>query len=220
MLKNNKIIIIGAGGHAKVVYSIAKKNNYNIVGFYDDINMNLSSFMGYPVFHSIEELYNYNKDGVEFIVAIGDNFTRMKIVEMIEEHLSCKFISLIDPSAIVFENVKIGEGSVIMPGAIINIDTTIGNHCIINTGAQLDHDCIMNDFSSLAPGSICGGNVCIGKLSAVCLGAKVVERCKIDDCSILGANSLLLEDLGPNCLAYGTPAKVKESGIQKRKYLR
>jgi sugar O-acyltransferase (sialic acid O-acetyltransferase NeuD family) len=218
--KMKKLIIIGTGGHAKVVFSIAHKLGYEVIGFFDDINIDKKTFMDRMVIHKWEELFDQYAGNIKIVVAVGNNFNRQKLVEKIQINSNFSFVSLIDPETIISHDVQIGKGSVIMPGSIINIGTQIGDHCIINTGAQLDHGCFMDNFSSLGPGSICGGDVHIGRYSAVCLGAKVIEKVVVGHNSILGANSLLLKNLESNSLAYGSPAKVVESEINDRNYLK
>ena len=95
-----------------------------------------------------------------------------------------------------------------MPGAVLGPDTRVGEHCIVNTGATLDHDGVLEDFSSLAPGVSAGGNVSIGELTAVAIGAVIVHRIRIGKNCVIGAGSTVLADIPALSIAYGTPARV------------
>ena len=100
-----------------------------------------------------------------------------------------------------------GCGTVVMAGAVINAQCKIGNFCIVNTRASLDHDCVMEDYASVAPGVTIGGSVAIGELSAICIGAVVAHRVRVGRDTVVGAGSTVLKDLGDGVLAYGTPAR-------------
>ena len=143
------------------------------------------------------------------IIAIGDNWIRMNIYhKIISFSKDFKFISAIHPRAILGKNIYIGEGTVIMPGVIINSDASVGKFCIINTNSSLGHDGIMEDFSSMAPGVTTGGNVTIGKCASVSLGACIIHNIKIGEYSLIGSGSLIVEDVENLKLVYGLPGKV------------
>ena len=103
-----------------------------------------------------------------------------------------------------------------MGGAVINSNTTIGEHCIVNTNSSIDHDCKMEVFSSLAPGVTTGGNVYIGEYSAISLGAKIIHNVVIGKHTVVGAGSTVLKNLPDNCVAYNTPAKIVRNRIAGR----
>jgi acetyltransferase-like isoleucine patch superfamily enzyme len=94
-----------------------------------------------------------------------------------------------------------------MPNAVIGPNTKVGKFCLINTQASIDHDCVMLDYSSLAPSSVTGGTVQIGIRSALSIGATIKHGLKIGNDCVVGANSYLNKDLPNNQVAYGTPAK-------------
>ena len=154
------------------------------------------------------------------IVAIGDNWIRAKVVDKVLNNFpDFNFIKAIHPSASLSGNVSVGIGSVVMGGAVINSNTTIGEHCIVNTNSSIDHDCKMEVFSSLAPGVTTGGNVYIGEYSAISLGAKIIHNVVIGKHTVVGAGSTVLKNLPDNCVAYNTPAKIVRNRIAGEKYL-
>lgn len=206
------IIIFGASGHGSVVLDcIEKEGKYNIVGFLDSFKKKGSRHNGYSILGSAYDLPSlidkYNLIGG--VVAVGDNWLRNTLAKKITKIApDFTFISSIHPNTVIGNNVSIGVGVVIMPGVIINSNSTIGNHCILNTFSSLDHDGKMNDFSSLAPGVRVGGNFELGSYSAICLGAQIIENITIGKHTVVGAGALVLKNIDSNIMAYGSPAKI------------
>ena len=210
------IVIIGASGHSKVIIDILEKLGiWNIIGYIDSFKKD-SSFFGYPILGTENELLNITREFniVGGLIAIGDNLTRFKMVSKIENICpKFKFISAIHPNAILGKAVVIGKGSVIMAGAIVNPDSKIGSHSIINTSSIIEHDSNIGDFSTISPNVAMGGNVNIGNFSTIGIGATLKHGITIEDDVIIGAKSLVLNNIKKNNLAYGIPVKI----IRKRK---
>ena len=155
------------------------------------------------------------------IVAVGDNWSRKQFTDRILSiYPKFTFISVVHPSAIIGKDVSIGQGSVILPGTILNANAIVGEHCILNTKSSLDHDSKMGNYSSLAPGAFTGGNVVIGEGTAVCLGAKIIECVTIGDYSVIGSNSLVLKDVPDYSVAYGTPIQIIRQRTPWEPYLK
>lgn len=211
------IVIFGTGGHAKVVSDIiAKQKLYNLKAFVS-LNSSLSEFMGLP-HHNQNQL---NKLDFNLgIVAIGDNFIRKQVVELI---LSIKpdfsFVTAIHPSAQVGVECAIAPGAVVMANAVINPGTKIGQHCIINTGALVDHDVTVEDFASIAPGCTLGGNVKVGSFSAISLGASIIHGINIGEHAVVGAGSVVVKNIDAYSLSYGNPCKLVRQRKAGEKYL-
>ncbi len=211
MSKKPNIIIIGASGHAKVVIDIIERENkYTIIGLIDSFITKDNHVFQYKILGTetdIPKLIDEFKIGAA-IIAIGNNLIRKKMYESIKKIIpKLKFINAIHPNAIIGKNVTIERGSVIMPGAIINCDSVIGEFCIINTKASLGHEGQMKEYSSLAPNVTTGGNVKIGKCTAICLGANIKQNINIGEYSIVGAGSLVLQNVDNYKLVYGVPSK-------------
>lgn len=165
-----ELIIIGMGGHSKVVTDIAKINGYKILGYLDDneqIGADHKLYLG-----RVETLPRLIGNGVSFVVAIGNNLVRKTIVERYEE-LNLDYVKLIHPAAIIGSKVELLSGSVVMPGAIINADARIGRHVIVNTGAIIDHDCRVGDFVHIAQGAVLAGGVMVESCGHVEVGVRV-----------------------------------------------
>jgi len=164
------LIIIGIGGHSKVVTDIARLNGYKILGYLDD---NESVGEGQDLYLGrIDTLPRWARDGVSFIIAIGNNRVRKAIVERYEG-LNLDYVRLVHPAAIIGSKVEILSGTVVMPGAIINADAKIGEHVIVNTAAVIDHDCMVGDFVHIAQGAVLAGGVTVGSCGHVEVGVRV-----------------------------------------------
>ena len=189
--------LYGAGGHAKVIIDILKSQGKVISGLIDD-NELITEFFGFNVLHK----YNYNL--LPLIITIGNNKSRKEISEKLT---NTNFEKAVHSSAIISDDAKIEEGSVVMHGSIIQTGSVIGKHCIINTGASVDHDCIIGDFSHIAPHATLCGNVTIGEGCWIGAGATIISGVTIGKWSVVGAGSVVLRNLPDNIMAVGVPCK-------------
>jgi sugar O-acyltransferase (sialic acid O-acetyltransferase NeuD family) len=217
------VLIFGASGHGSVVLDcLERSKEYRPVGFVDSNILKGTKKFGYEVLGTENELpilmERFNIEGG--IVAVGDNWSRRQFVtKIVSISPRLPFITAIHPSAILGKNAEVGKGSAILPGVIVNANSVIGDHCILNTRASLDHDSIMYNFTSLAPGVCTGGNVILGEGSAICLGARIIENISIGHYSVIGSNSLVLKDIPSKVLAYGNPARVIRKRMEWEPYL-
>ncbi len=202
-----KVVIIGAGGHAKVIADIVKKSGDELVGFLDDNE----SIQGSIVCDDKQVLGTTNEEFVSkyidcfFIIGIGSNNVR-KVIS--ERYHNLKWYIAIHPSAVIANDVVIGEGSVIMAGAVINSGTMIGKHCIINTCSSLDHDNVLGDYVHISIGAHLAGTVMIGECTWICSGATVINNITINKNNIIGAGAVVINDINDiNGTYVGIPAK-------------
>lgn len=201
----NKLVIIGAGGHGKVIADIALKNaKYDNVCFLDDNNA--SSCLGLPVVGKIKDFEKFI-DSSEIFVAIGDNQKRSQLIEELLEK-NAKIPVLIHSDAVVGSQVELGDGTAIMAGAVVNPCTKIGKGVILNTCSSIDHDCFVGDYSHIAVGVHVAGSVNLGK--SVCLGAGVTVKNNVNICAdcFIGAGAVVIEDLKTPGTYVGVPAKL------------
>ena len=206
------IVIFGASGHGSVILdAIESAGIYQVVGFIDSYKEVGSKRNGYEVIGRKEDLptliEKFNILGG--IVAVGDNWLRRNLVHRILQIIpNFNFVTVIHPTVVLGKDVSIGKGTVIMARAVVNSNSRIHQHCIINTGSILEHDGELADYSSLAPRVSTGGHFRLGYCSAVSLGANVIENITIDQHTVVGAGSLVMDDLPSRVLAYGSPARV------------
>ncbi|MCS7254555.1 MAG: acetyltransferase [Armatimonadetes bacterium] len=198
-----KVIVIGAGGHAKVVISTLQAMGIKVDAVVDkDEKKKGSKILGVPVIGSPNLLYGM--DDVKAIIAIGSNQIRKHIAS---EFQNVEWLTLIHPRAYVHESVKIGEGSVIFAGAIVQPFACIGSHVIINTGATVDHDCEIGNYAHVAPGSHLAGGVKVGEGAFIGIGAVAIPNVHIGDWAIIGAGAVVTADIPSFATAVGVPAK-------------
>ncbi|MCP4139323.1 MAG: acetyltransferase [Chloroflexi bacterium] len=217
------ILILGAGGHAKVIVDIIElEAKYNVVGILDQDPKIIEPILGYPLLGKEENLPKLIKEYAikGIIIAIGDNFIRSRAAARIKENYpELSFPSAVHPKTIIARDVKIGEGTVIMAGVSVNAGSVLGDFCILNTNSILDHDSSLGNFSSLAPGVTVGGDCQIGNHSAVGIGATLLHGIKIGEHSVIGAASLVNKSIPPYTVAYGLPAKEIRKRKKGEKYL-
>ncbi|MCR0204570.1 acetyltransferase [[Clostridium] innocuum] len=198
-----ELIIIGIGGHGKVIADIAYSNGYKVVLFLDDIK---KSFDNHQVVGTIKDIDKFNSDNYEFIVAIGKN----KIRKIIQKELITKgfnITTLIHPSVVISPSVKIGKGTVVMANCVINAGTLIGEGCIINTASTIDHDCIVHDFVHISPGVHIAGTVEIRERTWIGIGSSIKNNIKICEDCIFGAGSVVIKDIFNSGTYVGVPVK-------------
>ncbi|MBC2837734.1 acetyltransferase [Robiginitalea sp. SC105] len=208
----NNILIFGASGHGSVVLDIIEsQGQYKPIGFLDTYKRKGPKKNGYEILGNTKDLpYLIEKFNIYGgIVAIGDNWIRQAMVNRIKKVIpEFRFVSAVHPTANIGKDVRIGNGSVIMPGVIVNANSVIGRHCILNTLSSLGHDGQMADFSSLAPRVGVGGNFQLGYCSAISIGTNVIENVSIEMHTVVGAGSLVINDIPGYKVAYGSPAKI------------
>lgn len=193
----NTVYIIGASGHGKVVADIARLNGYKNIFFLDD-DKEKKICGKYSVIGT-----SYDVDDGDVIVAIGNARFRRKISERYAE----KLITLIHPDAVIADDVKIGNGSVVMAGTVINPGTVIGDGCIINTGATVDHDNEIGSYCHISVGSHLAGTVHIGYETWIGAGAVVSNNVNICSCCMIGAGAVVIKDIDVPGTYVGVPAK-------------
>ncbi len=206
-----KIVIWGASGHAMVVADIVKLiDSYELVGFLDDINPERRSslFCGFPIFGGKEQLDDLKRIGVSHILfGFGNCEARLKLTELVRAR-GFNLATAIHPQAIIGGNVSIGEGTVIVAGAVVNTGANIGENVIINTLASVDHECVVEDGVHICPGVHLAGRVIVGRASWLSIGVIVMDRIRIGAVTIIGAGAVVVKDIPDGVLALGVPAKV------------
>lgn len=196
--KQNKLIIIGASGHGKVVADIAKLNGYTDIVFLDD-NDEVKECGGYPVVGNS----NHVPEG-EIFVAVGNARIRKMLMERYADRVQPV---LIHPNAVIAEDVKIGAGTVVMAGAVVNPGAIIGKGAIINTCSSVDHDCTISDYVHISVGSHLSGTVNVGEVTWIGAGATVSNNVNICGKCMVGAGAVVIKDINEEGTYVGVPAR-------------
>ncbi|MDZ5711310.1 acetyltransferase [Jeotgalibacillus haloalkalitolerans] len=201
----NKLLIIGASGHGKVVADIAlEMGKWEKVAFLDD-NPAVTSCLGLDVVGTSEDFKKFIDD-YDFFVAIGDNDIRKKVYQKLES-LSASIPVLIHPGAVVGREVLIECGTVLMAGVIVNCNTRIGKGCILNTGSTVDHDNLIGDFVHVSPGVHLAGTVIVGSGSWLGVGSVIKNNVSICEGIMIGAGAVVVNDIITAGVYVGVPVR-------------
>jgi sugar O-acyltransferase (sialic acid O-acetyltransferase NeuD family) len=202
-----RVVVWGAGGHAKVAGEILQLNGFEIAAFIDDENpaREGETFCGTKIFCGADGLFVRGLR--KAFIAIGDNFARAQKAQFAEAK-GFELISAVHPRAVVAHDVQIGRGSIVMAGAVINPGVTLGANVIVNTLAGVDHDCRIGDSVHICPGAQLAGTVTVGHLTWVGIGATIIDHVTIAQEVIVGAGSVVIDNVQPNVVVAGAPARV------------
>lgn len=202
--------VIGAGGHAKVVVDTARSTGrFEVVGLLDDNEDRWGrQFLGARVRGAASrELASRLGIGLA-VIAIGSNRARAEVAQRLDGLVA--WASLVHPTAHLAPGVRIGEGTVVFAGAIVQPSSVIGHHAILNTACSIDHDNSIGDFVHIAPGVRLAGNVRVQEGALMGIGSSVVPGCAIGAWATIGAGGVVVHDIPPGVTAKGVPAKLSE----------
>jgi len=197
----DKILLIGAGGHARSCIDVIETvGHLEIAGLVEkDKNVDGSN-LGYQIIGTDSDLENLRKDYNYALVTVGQIKSpeiRIKLFKLLKE-LDFTIPAIISPNAYVSNHAQLGEGSIIMHGAIVNANVTIGLNCIINTKSLIEHDAVIGDHCHIATGSIINGEVSVGVESFIGSGTITRQSISIGNNCIIGAGSIIKNDIKPN----------------------
>lgn len=204
------LYIIGAGGFGReVAWTVERINSikptWNLKGFIDDNETLWGSTEGeYHVFGGCE--YLSALEDVYAVCAVGSSNVRKKIIEKLKD-TSVKFATLVDPSVLYSNSVKIGEGAIVCAGTIITVDVNIGDHVIVNLDCTIGHDAVIDDFVTIYPSVNVSGNVLIGECSELGTGTQIIQGKKVISNTIIGAGAIVVKDCLESGTYVGSPAK-------------
>ncbi|HEY2480741.1 MAG TPA: acetyltransferase [Caulobacteraceae bacterium] len=200
------VVILGAGGHAKVVIELLRAQGRAIAGL-TDADSAPRSVLGVPVVGDDTALAGLRDRGVRHaFVAIGDNAARQAAGARATD-LGFILVNAVSPTASVSASARLGHGVAVMAGAVINADAVIGDLAIVNSGAIVDHDCHLERCCHVGPGAVLAGGVRLGAGALIGVGASVTPGCSIGARTIVGAGACVVADLGADVTAIGVPAR-------------
>lgn len=197
-----RLNIIGASGHAKVVADIAVKCGYTDIVFWEN-DETIKECAGFPVC-----LESTGVTEGDVFAAVGNATIRKRIMERYKDRIQP---TLIHPSAVIADRVKIGSGSVVMAGSVVNPDSVIGKGVILNTGCSVDHDCAVEDFSHISVGAHLCGSVRIGEGTWIGAGSIIINNISICSGCIIGAGAVVIKDINEPGTYVGVPAKKEDN---------
>lgn len=207
-----RVVVLGAGGHAKVVIATLQSAGWAVVAVLDDDPGRAGGgVLGVEVAGTVGDLAAW--EGVAAITAVGDGRARQRLVARVEaERPGVVWASAVHPAAVVHPGVRLGPGSVIFAGAVVQPDSAVGAHAIVNTGASIDHDGRLGDFVHVAPGARLAGGVEVGEGALLGIGCQVLPGRRIGAWALVGAGATVVDDVAAGWTVVGTPARRRAPG--------
>jgi len=203
----NSLLILGAGGHGKVVADTAAAGQWEKVAFLDDRHPSLKTVLDWPVLGSIKDAEQFLQEYDGFCVAIGNNNLRTKLLKLyLDQGFSAP--CLVHPTAYISPSAALSPGCVVFAQGVVNPGTHVGAGSIINTGASVDHDCALGEGVHLCPGVRLAGEVSVGQQTTLGTSVAVIPQINIGSHVIIGAGSVVVTDIPNHSTAVGVPAKV------------
>ena len=204
------LLIIGSGGHARIVSEVALLSKYHVKGIIDlEFKKEKKETINFiPVIGNLEKLNTFEKSKIDLFLAIGDCKNRKKYYNILKKK-GYNFINLFHPTSIISKTASIGNGVLINSGSIINSNATIKDNVIINTGSIIEHEVIISNHCHCGPGSIVSGRVTIEDTVFIGAGAKIINNIKISSNSVIGAGSVIIDNVPKNSVVVGIPGKIK-----------
>ena len=198
-----KIYVIGAGGHAKVAVCAAQLSGKEVVAIFDDATeKHGSAICGVPVVGNIGSILK--SPPLPTLIAIGENRLRLQLATELDLH----WATVIHPNAFVDNSVKIGVGSLVLAGAVVQVDAILEDHVIVNDNATVEHDCLVGSGAHVSCNACLTGGVSIGRGTMVGVGASILPGVRVGDAAVVGAGAVVVENLENQVTAVGVPAKV------------
>jgi sugar O-acyltransferase (sialic acid O-acetyltransferase NeuD family) len=205
-----RIIVYGAGGHGRVVLDALVSAGFGdqVLGFVDDGLVVGERRDGFPVLGG--EAFLRDAGGLRVALGIGDNRARARRLQLcLEEGLEP--MTALHPRAIIATSARIGAGSLVCAGAVLNPGATLGQGAIVNTAAVIEHDCTLGSFVHVSPNATLGGAVQLGDYVHLGLAACVLPGVTVGEGSVIGAGAVVTRSIPSRAVAYGVPARVQRT---------
>jgi sugar O-acyltransferase (sialic acid O-acetyltransferase NeuD family) len=197
----DEIILVGAGGHARSCIDVIElSGQYKIAGLVEKDEINRKENLGYPIIGTDNDLENLRQKYDNVLITVGQiksPDSRVRLFQRLLE-LDYHLPVIVSPRAYISKHAKIGEGSIIMHGVIINANAKIGNNCIINNRALIEHDAVIGDHCHIATGAIINGEVSVGNETFIGSGAVTKQSISIGENCVIGAGEVLKNDIESN----------------------
>lgn len=202
-----RLAIFGASGHGKVVAEVALSASWDFVEFYDDAFPSKISLEDFTIQGGFDSLLKKADTYDGFHVAIGNNRTRLKILnKLLDLNLFCP--KIIAPTAVISSTAKLGLGVSVMANVVVNAKTIAGDGVILNTSCTVDHDCKIAAGVHISPGAHLAGDVSMGTCSLAGIGSSIIQGKVIGNDTIIGAGSVVISNIPDNVTAVGIPSEI------------
>jgi sugar O-acyltransferase (sialic acid O-acetyltransferase NeuD family) len=201
------IVVLGAGGHGKVVADILLAANERVIGFLDANKPAGVLVLGLPVLGPTTWLAT---NRARVALGVGDNAARARAADEAVS-LGAVLVTAVHPRAVVSPSSRIDEGAVVAALAVVNPEAHVGRGAIVNTGAVIEHDCIVGAFAHVSPNASMAGGCRLGALAHLGIGASMLPGTSVGEATIVGGNALVARDLPSGVIAFGVPARVHRS---------
>lgn len=206
-VEDGELIIVGSGGHARIVIDAAEQAGFLVLGIIDiNYKNQAENILGYPVLGGFSELKKYDTKRTSLGMALGDGQQRAQCFHEVER-LGFDVKTIIHPTATISKHAHIGKGVLINAGVFVNAGAQIGIDAIVNTAAIVEHEVTIGDHSHVGPGARVAGRVSIGEFTFVGIGATIIEKITIGDRVTIGAGSVVIRNIESNSTVAGVPAK-------------
>lgn len=200
------VVVIGAGGHGKVVVATLQAAGLEPSLVLDDAPALWGgAVLGVEIAGPTAELHRLGARRA--VLAVGGNRARGDLAADLAAGGDVDWVTAVHPAAIVHPTVGLGPGTVVFAGAVLQPDTAIGAHAIVNTAASIDHDCRLGDLVHVAPGVRLAGGVEVGEGALLGIGCNVLPGLRIGAWATIGAGATVTGDVGDGWTVVGTPAR-------------
>jgi len=203
------VIVLGGGGHAKVLVYMLLAAHRQILGYTDPDETKLS-ILDVKRLGDDEAVFKYLPDGVHLVNGIG-SIGSTALRKAIYDRFNAKgysFASVIHPTATIASGAQLSDGVQIMAGAILQPGSKIDSDAIVNSGAIVDHDCVVGAHAHIAPGAVLSGGVHVDRGAHIGTGACVIQGVFIGAGSVVGAGAVVINDVPPGVTTVGVPARI------------
>lgn len=205
-----RLLIWGVGDQGTVTLECAlAMRQYGRIDFLSIKEKGSREIPGYFIYKEEEETVSeLIKSYDEAIVATGNNDLREKKTSILVS-MGMPLATIIHPTAVISPTARISEGSSVMAGAAVNINASIGTGCIVNTGADIEHDCVVEDFVNICPKVSMAGHTRIGRKTFLGIGSTIIDDIRIGKEAVIGAGAVVIRDIPDRAMAVGVPAMIK-----------